>query len=359
MYEVFGILLKITKSTFIKIAVSFTSLIPCLSSPTDDREKTERTPTQLLASPKCYFLRLLPNKVALLPKKVVSLPKKVDCFPEIVAYPPNKKSPQKAIFLAHLKKKVYLCTQICIYIKSMPNTTPKIVSFEDTLSAFFAAITTDAAPLATQSPILQAIISIYCQQPLEDICQFALDDESASVAINQLKKNLQTCAPEQVKPLNSPLTYLLDELICNIQQHAQTDKGYAYLHHNAEQHCIDIAIADLGITIYGSYVAAQKHLDRLGDSDAEALNLAQNGYSVKNLPDTENRGYGISSNMRMVVKGLGGEFAVLSGNALLLYSQDTKKILSLPSEIDFKGTMIIVRIPDQVPNNFNLYTYTS
>ena len=51
--------------------------------------------------------------------------------------------------------------------------------------------------------------------------------------------------------------------------------------------------------------------------------------------------------MRMVVKGLGGEFAVLSGNALLLYSQDTKKILSLPSEIDFKGTMIIVRIPDQ------------
>jgi hypothetical protein len=31
----------------------------------------------------------------------------------------------------------------------------------------------------------------------------------------------------------------------------------------------------------------------------------------------------------------------------------------LPSEIDFKGTMIIVRIPDQVPNNFNLYTYTS
>ena len=241
----------------------------------------------------------------------------------------------------------------------MPNTTPKIVSFEDTLSAFFAAITTVAASSIVSSPLQQALISLYNQNPLPDICQFALDDESASVAINQLKKNLQTCSPEQVKPLNSPLTYLLDELICNIQQHAQTDKGYAYLYHNAEQHCIDIAIADLGITIYGSYVAAQKHLDRLGDSDAEALNLAQNGYSVKNLPDTENRGYGISSNMRMVVKGLGGEFAVLSGNALLLYSQDTKKILSLPSEIDFKGTMIIVRIPDQVPNNFNLYTYTS
>ena len=43
---------KLQKSTFIKIAVSFPSLIPCLIPPRDDREKTERTPTHLLASPK-------------------------------------------------------------------------------------------------------------------------------------------------------------------------------------------------------------------------------------------------------------------------------------------------------------------
>ena len=35
------------KSTFVKIAVSFTSLMPSLKTPTDDRETTERTPTQL------------------------------------------------------------------------------------------------------------------------------------------------------------------------------------------------------------------------------------------------------------------------------------------------------------------------
>lgn len=233
-----------------------------------------------------------------------------------------------------------------------------IISFEDTLSSFFAAIASNVAPMEN-TPLLQAITSIYQEKPLDAVCSFALDDESASVAISQLKMRLQTCAPEQVKALNTPLTYLLDELICNIQQHAQTDKGYAYLRHNTDFQSIEIALADFGITIYGSYVAAQKHLDKLGDSDAEALNLAQNGYSVKNLPDTENRGYGISSNMRMVVDGLGGEFAVLSGNALLLYARGNKKILSLPSEIDFKGTMIIVRIPDKVPNNFNLYKYTS
>ena len=35
------------KVLFIKIAFSFPSLILCLIPPTDDRETTERTPTQL------------------------------------------------------------------------------------------------------------------------------------------------------------------------------------------------------------------------------------------------------------------------------------------------------------------------
>ena len=94
---------------FIKIAVSFTSLIPCLIPPTDDRENSDRTPTQLLSPKKCSFLRLLPKKVDFFPKKVDSFPKKVDSFPKIVAYPPSKKSPQNCIFLAHLKIIHYLC----------------------------------------------------------------------------------------------------------------------------------------------------------------------------------------------------------------------------------------------------------
>ena len=44
------------KVRFVKIAVSFTSLIPSLILPTDDRETTERTPTQLPTYKKCYLL---------------------------------------------------------------------------------------------------------------------------------------------------------------------------------------------------------------------------------------------------------------------------------------------------------------
>ena len=50
--------------------------------------------------------------------------------------------------------------------------------------------------------------------------------------------------------------------------------GLASIHYNKSNNSVELVIADKGITIYGSYVAAQKHLDKLGNSDAEALNLA-------------------------------------------------------------------------------------
>ena len=65
------------KVLFIKIAVSFPSIIPSLIPPTDDRENTERTTAQLLAYKKCCFLRLLPKTVDCSPKKVDSFPKNV------------------------------------------------------------------------------------------------------------------------------------------------------------------------------------------------------------------------------------------------------------------------------------------
>lgn len=233
-----------------------------------------------------------------------------------------------------------------------------IQSLDDILSSFFATLAVEEATLSLMPPLLMAMRDMYVQNPTSSIDTFSLDDEAIAMTINQLKSHLHDCPADCLKLLNMPLTYLMDELICNIQQHAKTERGYAFSKYDAATKTIEIMIADMGITIYGSYVSAQKHLEKLGNSDAEALNLARNGYSVKNLPDTENRGYGISSNIRMVVEGLRGEFAVMSGNALLLQSATQKKILSLPKEIDYKGTMVVVRIPAIVPEGFNLYNYT-
>ena len=46
------------KVLFIKIAILFPSLIPCLFPSREHRQTTEKTPTQLPVSPKALFLRL-------------------------------------------------------------------------------------------------------------------------------------------------------------------------------------------------------------------------------------------------------------------------------------------------------------
>ena len=100
---------------FIKIAILFLSLIPCLIPPREHRETTERRAKRyraLAAKNSALFLRLSPKKVDLIPEKVDSIPETVDLHFSPL-HPKPEKSRQNTIFLAHLKKKAYLCEQNC------------------------------------------------------------------------------------------------------------------------------------------------------------------------------------------------------------------------------------------------------
>lgn len=59
--------------------------------------------------------------------------------------------------------------------------------------------------------------------------------------------------------------------------------------------------------------AAGRNID-----DKEAIKAANRGISSKNLPDAENRGYGIQTSKRMLVEGLGGQYLMISGGCLYL-----------------------------------------
>ena len=184
------------------------------------------------------------------------------------------------------------------------------------LSDLLSLISKEQKP-KKESILLQALYYIYnsdtCSGEMPPtVCKFMLDDDAAGDAIKHLKAYLQSLSPNDITSLNSPITYLLDKLICNIQQHAQVDAGYAFVDYNSVADSVEIVVADEGITIYGSYLAAQK-----------------------------------------------GEFAVFSGNALLFQFADRKEVLSLPKKIDFKGTMVIVRFPAHVSAEFDFYKYIS
>lgn len=178
--------------------------------------------------------------------------------------------------------------------------------------------------------------------------------ESIEHDMDAFEMNIQTL--HACPHLKSALSYFISELVCNVEQHAGVDVGYGLSMYDGDKDCLIIGIADGGVSIYGSYIKSQKYLNEVGDSDAQALYLAQNGYSTKNRPGAENRGYGISSNSKMIVDGLGGTFAILSGNALFYHTPEGKRIYDLPDDVVWPGTLVLAEIPVE-EKEFNIYNY--
>lgn len=152
------------------------------------------------------------------------------------------------------------------------------------------------------------------------------------------------------------LHYLIGELVCNIQQHSHSSKSWGFVDYNKELNTVDVCFADNGISIHGSFIDKDVYLDKLIYGDASAINLAQKGFSTKDRPYAENRGYGISSNLKIITNILGGTFSILSGKALYIKDKGLSKMINLPPNVDWAGTIVIARVP-LPPNEFNMYNY--
>ena len=81
------------------------------------------------------------------------------------------------------------------------------------------------------------------------------------------------------------------------------------------------------------------------------------GNSTKDRPEAENRGFGISKSREMVVDGLGGAFFMLSGTAFYRHDENGGKIVNIPEEYRWNGTIALIRIPLAAPDGFDYYKY--
>ena len=88
----------------------------------------------------------------------------------------------------------------------------------------------------------------------------------------------------------------------------------------------------------------------------ESISLAKNGYSTKDRPFAENRGFGISTNLKIVTDVLGGTFSIYSGKALYIKDKQSVKMIDLPYDVEWNGTIVIARVP-LPPASFNMYNY--
>ena len=212
-------------------------------------------------------------------------------------------------------------------------------------------------PLMIDNKIdLNAILFPYTKKSYIPVCQFDLCKSNIDALQTILQRVIeeQSCADSKI---TTPLSYFLGELICNMNQHSKGTYGYIFSQYLKSENSIDVVLADDGITVYGSYVRTRKYLDKIIDNEAEALRLANEGYSTKDLPESENRGFGISTSKEMLVDGLKGSFFMLSGGAFHRHDLNGSAFIKLPKSINWTGTIILMRIPTNIPPEFNYMKY--
>ena len=199
----------------------------------------------------------------------------------------------------------------------------------------------------------QDVLYAYLNKSYIPISRFSVKSN-----VDKIQEILQAVIETQSKVagnMRTPISHLLSELIGNISEHSGSKHGYLFCQKVKKE--LYITIADCGKTVYGSYIDTQKYINEIGTSEAEALRIANEGYSTKDRPGAENRGYGISKSREMIVNGLGGAFFMLSGTAFYRHDNNGIDSINIPEAFRWDGTIILVKVPLTAPCGFHFYNY--
>lgn len=199
-----------------------------------------------------------------------------------------------------------------------------------------------------------ATMEKYASKTYVPVIDFAADRNSdAKEAVSSLVENVIIRQLNIKSNVANGFKYMVDEMLDNITEHSESDRGYIFAQAYLTKGFLDVCIADRGVTLLGSY---QKLVDNEISTDMEAIKAANRGISSKNLPDAENRGYGIRTSKGMLVDGLGGQYMMLSGSGLYFKRPGYDSFFRMPEGFRWNGTIVAMRIPYQSPQ-FNYIHY--
>lgn len=181
----------------------------------------------------------------------------------------------------------------------------------------------------------------------------AWTNDDSKEAISTIVENIIIRQSNIAPNVAQGIKYMVDEALDNITEHSESDRGFIYAQAYPKKRYLDICIADRGITLLGSY---KRLPDNEISTDLEAIKAANRGISSKNLPEAENRGYGIYTSKRMLINGLGGEYLMISGSNFYYMHPGADGIYNLPDGLRWNGTIVALRIPYQ-DSKFNYINY--
>lgn len=178
-------------------------------------------------------------------------------------------------------------------------------------------------------------------------------NNDAKEAVSSIAENMIIRQLNIQSNVANGLKYMINETIDNITEHSESDRGFIFAQAYPKKGFLDVCIADRGVTLLGSYL---KMPGNEIASDSEAIRAANRGHSSKNLPEAENRGFGIRTSRQMLVKGLGGQFLMISGGSLYVKSPNLDSFYVMPAGLRWNGTIVALRIP-YVDPSFNYTNY--
>lgn len=199
-----------------------------------------------------------------------------------------------------------------------------------------------------------ALLERFAKKTYIPIISFSANRNSdAKEVISSIAENLIIRQLNIQPNVANGLKYMVDETLDNITEHSESDRGFIFTQAYPRKGYLDVCIADRGITLLGSYLRIPSNEIV---SDREAIRAANRGLSSKNLPEAENRGFGIKTSKRMLIEGLGGQYMMLSGGSLYLKSPNMESFYVMPNGLRWNGTIVAFRIPYN-SSSFNYIKY--
>lgn len=204
----------------------------------------------------------------------------------------------------------------------------------------------------------ESVWTQYATKSYLPICMFHPYDESSLKAQELVQRTIRKQMSGN-NGVHGVLSLLLGELIDNITEHSKSEEGFIFCQSWPKEKTLYLLISDTGQSIFASYATDDRYSGILTNLESSALLLALKGKSTKDRPESENRGYGISKSRKLIVDGLGGEFFLLSGSAFVRYDRNGESVADLPESYRWNGTIVLLKMPTEVPEDFNIYTYIS
>lgn len=226
------------------------------------------------------------------------------------------------------------------------------------LKSYMSLIHFDTTLHLADAASAEELMDQYSHKSYIPICKFGTSDDKIIDSVTSALQKIIQVQTSLPKSLLSALSYLIGELTTNIHDHSQSEYGFMFSQYLKRENCINLCIVDKGISVYGSFLKSNKFDIEDLRNEGEVLEMALSHYSTKNLPDQENRGFGLPTTKRMLVDGMGGSFFMLSGNAFHRHDSRDIKTVTLPEKFGWDGTFILLKIPVSVPDGFNYLKYT-